>query len=714
MKGKLFIGVVLLVLIGGGIFYWKYSADTIEHGKYRDFNIVLITIDTLRADHLPSYGYSHVRTPAIDRLAAESVLFEDAVAHAPMTLPSHASILTGLLPVSHGVHDNAGFFLTPSIPTLAEILKEHGYETAAFVSAFVLDSQFKLDQGFDLYSDDFTLAEAKVSSTDLYRRAAETGAEVQAWFNKKHKEKFFLWVHYYDPHDPYEPPEPFHAQYANSLYDGEIAYTDEAVGKLLAGLDNAGLKEKTIVVFTSDHGEGLGEHNEKTHSLFIYNATQHVPLMLRLPGRTPRRIPDVVGHVDLAPTLLDLIGVEAKSGMQGKSLRGLIDNTEKRQERSIYSESRLSEFHYGWSPLRSITKRDFKFIEAPTPELYDRKTDRAETNNLAATKPELLDSFRSELRTVMESGTSSSGAPGKIDPETEEKLRALGYVGTTVESTPESRTGDPKDKLAILNALTNAGKAMGDQNYELVISTVGPVLQKEPQLVDGHYMAANAYLHLGRMDLALQEFLTTVKLKPDHTQALYNIGFFYHVQENFPAAEYWYKQVLKYEPDHLFGNLNLASLYRQKGETEKAKPYVTKIINDYEKSIQSATSPAIRSKLLEKLSEIRFKTGNEQQSRIDLEESTKADPKNYEAWWKLGSIYRQEKRLPDAIQCFKTSIQLNQEFYPAYYSLAGVYLVSGTNLTEALNLVDRATQKNPDKKAAELRAAILAKLKQQR
>ena len=708
---KFVFAALFAAVLFAAYFYWQNSSTKIQSGNFRDANIVLITIDTLRADHLPAYGYSKVKTPSMDRLAAQSILFEDAVAHAPMTLPSHVSILTGLLPVVHGVHDNAGFILNPNVTTLAEVLKQKGYVTAAFVSAFVLDSQFKMDQGFDLYSDDLALAEAKVSSIDLQRRAAETQVEVEAWLRKNKQKKFFLWIHYYDPHDPYDPPEPFHAEYANSLYDGEIAYTDQVLGKLLSDLDSAGLNEKTIVVLTADHGEGLGEHHEKTHSLFIYNATQHVPLMFRLPGVSPGRRSEIVGHVDIVPTLLDLTGIESGLQTQGKSLLPVMNNQSNDVSESVYSESRLSEFHYGWSPLRSITTKEHRFIEAPTAELYDRQTDGAETKNIAKQKPEVVSAMRQKLKEVLQLGAEST--PAKVDAETEEKLRALGYVGTTAASTPESRKGDPKDKIEILNALAKAKNANEAQDYPLVISILTPVLEKEPQLVDAHYIAANAYLHLEKMELALHEFLTTIKLKPDHTQALYNIGFYYHVQENLTAAEYWYKQVLKYEPEHLFGNLNLASLYRQKGETEKAKPYLDRIIRDYERSVQNAASPQIRSKLLEKLSEIRFKTGDPAQSKLDLEESTKADPENYEAWWKLGSLYMEARRMEDAARCFEKAIALNAQFYPAYYSLAALYLVTDQKLNEALLLVEKANQADKNKQGEQLRAAILARMKKQ-
>ena len=707
MRKFVFIFSAAGLITIGGLFYW--SARGIKPGQFRDSNIVLITVDTLRADHLPAYGYRGVKTPAIDRLAAQSVLFEDAVAHVPMTLPSHASILTGLLPPAHGVRDNAGFILDSKIKTLAEVLKEQGYQTAAFVSAFVLDSQFKLDQGFDLYSDTFVLAEARVSSLEVYRRAEDTQKEVDSWLQKIGGQKFFLWVHYFDPHDPYEPPEPYRKEYANALYDGEIAYTDFVIGKLMDRLNEPPLQQNTIVIFTSDHGEGLGEHSEKTHSLFIYNATQHVPLMIRLPNHDPRRVKEVVSHIDIAPTILQLAGIEGESPLQGVSLIPDL-NGKTRGARTAYSESLLSELHYGWSPLKAITSSDYKFIDAPRPELYKRKTDPREKINIGNQNPDLIHDFQKQLAETLKSRPEKI-RPVKMDSETEEKLRALGYVASSASSSPESRKVDPKDRLQILRAISEASAALEARQYEAALRSLEFVIREEPQLVDAHYMAANAYLHLGDQEKALNEFLQTIRLKPDHTQSLYNVAFFYHTHGDFLAAEHWYQELLKQESNHLFGNLNLASLYRQQGQNEKAEPYINKILGSYEESIRSTASPAIRSQLLEKVAEIRLKTGNYQEALRDLEQSTTIDPKNFQSWWKLGSLHRRQRNFGRAMECFRKSIAANRQFYTAYYSLSETYLAANTNLAEALKLAETAYQNEPREEAKKLITALRAKVK---
>jgi arylsulfatase A-like enzyme len=323
---------------------------------------LLVTIDTLRADHLPVYGYNKVKTPNLERFAGGSLIFDHAISHAPITLPSHTSIMTGRLPIGHGVLDNGGFTLDPKIPTLATLLKNKGYKTAAFVSAFVLDSIWQLDQGFETYFDRFDRSQMWDQSLgELQRRAEQTEIEAAHWLDENKNQRLFCWVHFYDPHEPYDPPEPYRTQYSGSLYDGEIAYTDEALGRLLEQVKQSHLEENTLIIITADHGEGLGEHNESTHSIFIYNTTVHVPLLIHLPGLHQRRVPQTVNHVDLAPTILEWLGIDPAPGIQGKSLIPLLEGKEK-NDRTVLSMSAFAELHYGWSPLKSITTKQYKFI----------------------------------------------------------------------------------------------------------------------------------------------------------------------------------------------------------------------------------------------------------------------------------------------------------------------------------------------------------------
>ncbi|HSE42686.1 MAG TPA: sulfatase, partial [Acidobacteriota bacterium] len=352
--------LILAIAAGVGFFYKeKFFASLKSPGSYKDYNVLLITLDTLRADRLPVYGYSGVKTPNLDRLTAASYVFDDAISHVPLTLPSHTSMLTGKLPIGHGIRDNAGFILDPGEITLAEVLKDQGYATSAFVSAFVLDSRWQLNQGFDFYYDNFNLAEFQdVTPGDIQRRADETEIEATAWLDANRNRKFFTWVHYYDPHEPYDPPEPYKSEYRDNPYNGEIAYTDEYVGKLLDKLRDLKLDEKTIIVVAGDHGESLGQHNESTHAMFVYNTTQHVPFFIHVPGTGSGHIKGVVRLIDLMPTVLDLLGVKIPSSVQGKTLYPMLQGKED-LKRTAYSESVYAELHYGWSPLESITTHQY-------------------------------------------------------------------------------------------------------------------------------------------------------------------------------------------------------------------------------------------------------------------------------------------------------------------------------------------------------------------
>jgi arylsulfatase A-like enzyme/tetratricopeptide (TPR) repeat protein len=743
MRQKILL-LLIIILLSATVFVWKFRKDAVPGtASFQNYNLLFVTIDTLRADHLPAYGYTKIRTPNLDRLANESFVFEDTIAQVPMTLPSHTCILTGLLPPANGVHDNAGFILDSKVNTLAEILKTKNYKTAAFVSAFILDSQFGLDQGFDLYSDNFSLVQANVDNTHVSRRADETELEVDAWLRKNSDQKFFLWVHYYDPHDPYDPPEPFKTEYASAPYDGEIAYTDHVFGKLYDLLDELQLKEKTIVVMTGDHGEGLGDHKEQTHSIFIYNATQHVPLMIRLPKKKARRVKGVVSLVDIVPTVLDWLEIQPDQNIQGRSLIPLIEG-KGHSSSAAYSESIFPQLHYGFSPLKRITTDQYEYIDAPKPELYDHINDRYETKNLIKEKPEIAKALHEKLVEILKSSQTTAKQTQTMDPETEEKLRAMGYVGTIVASTPESLKIDPKDKIDLLESISQAHQALTKRNFPFVVETTTRILQQDPNIVDAHYLLAAAYLNLNEHEKAFAEMMNTIRLKPDHSQTLYNLGFYYQLQGNFDEAEKWYLQLLKVVPEHLKGNLNLIDVYRKKNEPEKAKVYLSKIVGSYEKALKETEVPETRASLFEKLGQAYFAAGDLDQSEKALQQviqlmpnrpmthfhlgaiyqqknesdkaiaeyqaESKISPNDFRTFFNLGVLYRHSGQLQDSIQSFQKAIQLNNQFYPTYYQLAEVYLITNNHLDEALRLVEFANQRMPSREGELLRQTIAKKI----
>ena len=697
--------VVLAIAAAGILFFYKgrFISGLKSAGSYKDYNVLLITLDTLRADHLPMYGYQNVKTPNLDRLASNSFVFEDAISQAPLTLPSHSSMMTGRLPIGHGVRDNAGFFLDHGETTLAEEMKGLGYATGAFVSAFVLDSRWRLDQGFDLYYDNFNIAQFQdVNPGDIQRKAEETEIEASHWLDANKDQKFFAWVHYYDPHDPYEPPEPYFSEYSNKPYDGEIAYIDEYVGKLLNKLNELEISDKTIVLIAADHGESLGEHSEATHAMFVYNTTQHVPFLIHVPGSAGTRVKGIVRLIDLMPTVLELVGVKVPTSVQGKSLYSMMKGKEDLR-RTAYSESVYAELHYGWSPLESITTQQYKYIQAPNAELYDRINDPAETKNLIKEKSSIAKVLKDQLQEIVSTSSRKDlSGPVKMDPETEEKLKALGYIGSTATATEESRKIDPKDKIHLARGIDEALNAVRDHKYKKSLDLILPVLQEDPSMTDGHFCAGVAYIGLNRLDEGIDELLKTLALRHDHTHALYNIGYAYELKGDIKEAEGWYEKVIRIEPNHLFATLKLAHIHRMLNEPDKARPYYLAALKSYEEALNATQGEKAKSALLSTLGEINFGAGEILPAEKNFEEAIKINPQREDLHYNLAQIYEMKGDIPSAVDAYKKEIEVAPKNFKAYNNLGLIY--KNTNrLNEAAMCFQKVVELDP----AEARGYIL-------
>ena len=382
-------GIVLAAFLSSGCAALPGGTDPI-----RPLNVVVVTLDTLSARHLTQYGNDRIQTAAFGRVAAEGVLFEQATATVPLTLPSHTSMFTGTYPMFNGVRDNGGYYVREDSETLAEALQDAGYRTGAFVAAFVVDSRWGLDQGFDRYFDDFNFREFERISLDSVQRPGDEVLEAALdWMDGVKEDRFFSWIHLYDPHWPYEAPEPWASRvsgYSEASYDAEVLFTDSLVGQLLDWLDENELTEDTLLVLMGDHGESLGRHREGAHGFFIYDAAMQVPFLLRAPYRQigrGLRVPAQVRGIDLMPTVLDLVGVPIPGDVQGASLVPLADGTETDLGLWAYSESFYPRNHYGWSPLRALRNGLLHFISAPRPELFEVLDDPGETRNLAPERP---------------------------------------------------------------------------------------------------------------------------------------------------------------------------------------------------------------------------------------------------------------------------------------------------------------------------------------
>jgi arylsulfatase A-like enzyme/Tfp pilus assembly protein PilF len=475
-------------------------------------SILLITLDTTRADHVGAYGDRRAATPNLDRLAGSGVLFERAVAAAPLTLPAHASLLTGRYPFAHGVRNNGTFTLAGGVPTLATTLQAAGYRTAAFVSAFVLDRRYGLARGFDRYDD----------RVEIERRGRDTASAADAWLTEGASDArpFFVWVHLYDPHDPYDPPPPYRERFADRPYDGEIAYDDEVIGMLIERLRTLGIDRSTIVAVAGDHGESLGEHGEATHGLFVYESAIRIPMIVSAPGRfaEARRVRALVRGIDLAPTLLDLAGAPALDGAHGISLVPLVEGRAAGPDEA-YSETLFPQLYMNWSPLRSLQDNRWKYIEAPAEELYDLANDPGESANAATREPARAAALKRAFATVTGGGVGlMTTAP--VDRDTARKLAALGYIGAAVDRpSSEASRPDPKAMVDVFDRLRTANTAIAERRPADAEAAAHDVLKRDPSNAFATLVLARAQLDLGRYREAANAFRRYAELVPDSADA---------------------------------------------------------------------------------------------------------------------------------------------------------------------------------------------------
>jgi len=453
--------------------------------------LVLISVDTLRADHLPAYGYGNVRTPALDALARDSVVFENAYCQAPLTLPSHATMLTGLLPSQHGIRDNVGYRLAAGHPTIAAALKERGYATGGAVSSYALHHDRGLAAGFDLYDDTF-----ETGSPDE-RPATETVKRLVAFADANRGKPLFLFLHLYEPHTPYAPPEPYRTEYASRPYDGEIAAADAAIGGFLAHLKESGLYDRAIIVFASDHGEGLGDHGEDEHGVFLYRETIRVPLFVKLPGSraAAQRVRAPVGLIDVFPTIAEAAGIPADASARrpGLSLAGFAGRSAPAPRR-IYSETLYPRLQLGWSDLAALTDDRFSYIEAPRPELYDVVADPAEKQNLVESRPPALRTLRAELLALRNTATS----PEKSSAEELEKLGSLGYIRVDPGAAGKGDLPDPKDRIVELRQYKRLFDLFYSKRNDESIALSRQMLASNPQILSVSRILATSLERKGR------------------------------------------------------------------------------------------------------------------------------------------------------------------------------------------------------------------------
>jgi choline-sulfatase len=534
-------------------------------------NVVVITIDTLRPDHLGCYGDKQIHTPNIDALAADSARFERAYTAVPVTLPSHTVIFTGTYPMLSGVHDFAANKLSPTQPTLTSVLKENGYTTGAVIGSAVLDSRFGLNHGFDFYYDHFDFNRLQESNLDEMERPGNVVADLTLdWLSKNYQKKFFLWMHLYDPHYPYRPPVPYSEQYKDRPYDGEIAFADAQVGRLIEFLKNKGLYQNTLIILSGDHGESLGEHGEKTHGFFIYNATLHVPLIIHFPGGMhAKTVANLVNLADLMPTALDVLKIQIPAQVQGQSLLPLMSPKKEDNARSLYAETFLPRLHFNWSELRGVETKTYHFIDAPKPELYDLRKDPGETHNLFAEKKAVTEEMRVRLANLIQQYTAGQELAEKtgLDPALMERLKSLGYAGFSGGNNSGANTHalpDPKDRIQTYEIFSDAMADSQHGQYASSIEKLNVALKTDPDAVPGHYLQGLNYYRTHEFPKSVAEFERVMQLSPDYALAAFQLGLAYGRNGDFDKSISMLQRALELDPTNFDAAYNAGVAYLQK------------------------------------------------------------------------------------------------------------------------------------------------------
>jgi arylsulfatase A-like enzyme/Tfp pilus assembly protein PilF len=587
---RLLLLIAAAVVVAGAasayLLFFRGRAGSGPPGKGRDLNVILITLDTCRADSLSCYGSKDVRTPTIDALAARGIRFERCYAQTPLTLPSHTTLMTGTLPLFHGVRDNGEFVVPQKLVTMAELFRDKGYETAAFIGAWVLDSRWGLNQGFDTYFDDFDLSKFRAVSFETVQRPAnEVMDHALPWLEAEKGKKFFAWIHLYDPHSPYEPPPPFASQYAAHPYLGEIAFADSELHRLQQFLETNGLLENTLIVFAGDHGESLGEHGEKTHGFFIYQAVLHVPLIIATPSPKLRGIvsSEVTGLVDVLPTVCELAGLPTPVDVQGESLVAAFSGRRRAKAPLVYSETVYPLLHYGWSDLKSVQDGRYKLILAPVPELYDITADPGEERNLVYLQKKVYGDLNAGAEALIKAAGRNAYEmeTSRVDAETREKLAALGYVGSLVDPSKikGKKLANPRDMIGVFNELSLAREFEANGQPDEAIRAVQAIIAADPdttaaayEILGASYMAKN---DLGRAEENLRK---AVELDPQLTNIHYRIGWIAEKQGRLEVAEAEYVKELEISPQHFKALYNLARVYQTTGKFEKERETLEKCL----------------------------------------------------------------------------------------------------------------------------------------
>jgi arylsulfatase A-like enzyme/Tfp pilus assembly protein PilF len=708
-----------------------------DHG----LNVLVITLDTIRADRLGAYGNTRVQTDFVDRLAERGVLFERCVAPTPLTLPSHTSLFTGTYPVFHGVRDNGNYVVPHELTTMAELLDEAGYRTGAFVGAFVLSARWGLDQGFETYTEPDGGYEPDLASiAQIQRRAEAVVDDAIAWLGQKPEGPFFAWVHLYDPHLSYDPPPPYAQEYADDPYLGEVAYADDQLARLQEYLRHAGLDSSTLVVFAGDHGEGLGDHGEDDHGLLLYQTTVRAPLIIshpKSPSRGVRR-EEAVSLVDILPTVVEAIGLRLPENVQGRSLWPLIGGDGTFDELPVYAETHYPKLHFGWSPLTSLQDGRFQLIQSPEPELYDLALDPTQQENVFDENDEISQRMTRELETLQERlGRGAMEAASAPDAETIAKLAALGYVASGIE-TPGSQEADdlpnPKDMLWLYNLLMQANNAVSEGDEVNGERMLLEVVEADESLIDGWVSLGKLYRRQGRMAESLSAFREANEQRPQDpflasrlANALISAGRAAEAEQHLlvaqekhsdnplivfamarvlentgrlDEAEATFRKSLALDPESASAHVRLAAIALRRGDLPTSE---TELEAAQRIDPRVPEADLIRGQLLER-------QGRLEEAAAAYRNELAATPASLPAALSLSRVEGRLGRPAEQERALRSAIQANPKSPAPYLTLALTFLQREERYPEALELARLALEKGPEGRELQLNYFLLADL----
>lgn len=675
-----------LVLICAGL---RVSRPAFAKAR-RAPSVVLISVDTLRADHLSSYGSRGQPTTHIDEIAKGGTLFSAIDSQVPLTLPSHTCLLASTYPFANGVEDN-GEKVPPHTVTLARVLKSHGYQTAAFVGGFVLDRRFGLNQGFDFYDSPFDLhKEGGRDMGDIKRLGSKVVDSAIQWIEKKDGQPFFVFLHLYDLHSPYNVPRRYRARFGNS-YEGELHYVDVQIGRLWSFLSSKGLLKNTLIVFTADHGEGLGQHGESTHGYFIYQSTLWVPLIFHWPTESKHSFPShenaPAGLVDVAPTILQFLGITPPPQFQGKSLLGWLYSGKPRRDREVYSESLYAHYHFGCSGLQSLRVGQYKYINAPKPEFYDLKRDPGELHNLYSQKKSLALAYRERLLAFVSKFKRKEKVPKQaLSPEAIARLSSLGYVAiSSAYSAPIASGADPKDRIRAYEEYGHAVELAATGNFKQSNTVLGKLLARYPHLINPRITLGWNDQKTGDDAAAVKEFKIVLKEDPLNIIAHFDLGVSYFKLSQLEDAIKELQATLAIAPYYTQAENLLGTVWLREGNYEKAEAHFRHILtidhDDYEAN--------------HTLGALAIMNRRWNQAYQHLLAAVHTEPLNPTAHNTIGSYYLERGDLTNAQREFVRAIQINPKFAEAYYNLGLVFHKKKQN-TKAASEFRRALSIDPN------------------